>query len=93
MRRNEETQDFTDVNVGGTEGIPVEEASGGKTGKSPFTEKDEARIAEREGKDPNEVDFDGPDDPFNPLTQPVWRKWVSVFTVASGAICVSVNYL
>lgn len=88
MRKEGETQDVTDGNSGQKETTPVEKAGAGKADRSPFAEKDEARILEREGKDPNEVDFDGPDDPFNPLTQPIWRKWVSVFTVASGAICV-----
>ncbi|KAJ9104070.1 hypothetical protein QFC20_004647 [Naganishia adeliensis] len=89
MRKEGETQDVTDGNSGQKETTPVEKAGAGKADRTPFAEKDEARILEREGKDPNEVDFDGPDDPFNPLTQPIWRKWVSVFTVASGAICVT----
>jgi hypothetical protein len=55
---------------------------------STLTGKDDARITEIEGKDPNEVGFDGTDDPFDPLSQPIWRKWMSVMTVSSGAICV-----
>ncbi|KAJ9091826.1 hypothetical protein QFC19_008939 [Naganishia cerealis] len=53
-----------------------------------LTGKEDNTLEEKNNKDPNEVGFDGPDDSFNPLNQPVWRKWVSVFTVASGAICV-----
>jgi hypothetical protein len=52
-----------------------------------LTSRDDNTWEEKDAKDPNEVEFDGPDDPFNPLNQPIWRKWVSVFTVASGAIC------
>lgn len=55
---------------------------------STFTGKDDTRITELEGKDPNEVGFDGTNDPFDPLSQPIWRKWMSVMTVSSGAICV-----
>ena len=50
--------------------------------------KEGVRITEQEGKNPNEVGFDGDDDPYDPLRQPVWRKWMSVMTVSSGAICV-----
>jgi hypothetical protein len=55
---------------------------------STLTGKDEVNVTETEGKDPNEVGFDGTDDPFDPLSQPIWRKWMSVMTVSSGAICV-----
>lgn len=53
-----------------------------------LTGKEGVRITELEGKDPNEVGFDGTNDPYDPLSQPVWRKWMSVMTVSSGAICV-----
>lgn len=83
MHGKGETQDVSDAHDGQEESLPVKEARG-----STFAQKDEATISEREGKDPNEVEFDGPNDSFDPLTQPIWRKWASVFTIASGAICV-----
>jgi hypothetical protein len=43
---------------------------------------------EEEKKDPNQVDFDSPEDPQNPLNQSKLKKWVVVVTVASAALCV-----
>jgi hypothetical protein len=88
MRGNGEKQDVTDASVGQEESGPVKEARAEKANESKFANKDGAIVSAREGQDPNEVTFDGPNDSFDPLTQPIWRKWVSVFTVASGAICV-----
>jgi hypothetical protein len=88
MRGNGEKQGVTDASVRQEESGPVNEARHEKANESTFAKKNETIVSEREGKDPNEVTFDGPNDTFDPLTQPIWRKWVSVFTVASGAICV-----
>lgn len=44
--------------------------------------------AEKTQKDPNEVGFDGPDDPEDPLNMPTWRKWVIVVVIASASTCV-----
>lgn len=33
-------------------------------------------------KDPNLVEWDGPDDPENPLNMPKWRKWVITLSMA-----------
>lgn len=88
MRSNGEKQDVTDASIAQENSGPVEEARAGTADELTFAKKDGAIVSEREGKDPNEVTFDGPNDSFDPLTQPIWRKWVSVFTVASGAICV-----
>lgn len=43
---------------------------------------------EKVDRDPNEVQFDGPDDPEDPLNYPTWRKWVIVVTIASASTCV-----
>lgn len=34
-------------------------------------------------KDPNLVEWDGPDDPENPQNMPVWRKWVVTMALSS----------
>ncbi|KAH8429433.1 MFS transporter [Aspergillus melleus] len=34
-------------------------------------------------KDPNLVEFDGPDDPENPQNMPYWKKWVLTMTLSS----------
>ncbi|KAJ9093715.1 hypothetical protein QFC21_006311 [Naganishia friedmannii] len=69
------------------EGVPEETSD--LPDDTTLTSKDQTAWEEKDSKDPNEVGFDGRDDPFDPLNQPIWRKWVSVFTVASGAICVT----
>ncbi|KAJ9104069.1 hypothetical protein QFC20_004646 [Naganishia adeliensis] len=44
---------------------------------------------EKAAPDPNEVTFDGPDDPEDPLNFPTWRKWIIVVTIASASTCVT----
>lgn len=85
-------QDSRAIETGEGDSYKKAEATGGggkdAADDSTLTGKDEANVIELEGKDPNEVGFDGTDDPFDPLSQPIWRKWMSVMTVSSGAICV-----
>lgn len=38
---------------------------------------------EQPAKDPNLVDWDGPDDPENPQNMPTWKKWVVTMTLSS----------
>jgi hypothetical protein len=38
--------------------------------------------------DPNECRFEGEDDPDDPLNLPAFKKWLAVFVVGTGAICV-----
>lgn len=45
-------------------------------------------LGEKRPKDPNEVAFDGPDDPEDPLNMPTWRKWVIVVVIATASTCV-----
>ncbi len=40
-------------------------------------------------KDYTEVKWDGDDDPLNPRNMRTWRKWVVVFTLAFGSLCVT----
>lgn len=49
---------------------------------------DAQRWPEKAGPDPNEVTFDGPNDPDDPLNFPTWRKWIIVVTIASASTCV-----
>lgn len=51
--------------------------SGGASEKTMSTHQDETEI------DPNIVDWDGPDDPQNPMNWPTWRKLVSVGIVSA----------
>lgn len=51
--------------------------SGGASEKSMSTHQDETEL------DPNIVDWDGPDDPENPMNWPTWRKLVSVGIVSA----------
>jgi hypothetical protein len=43
---------------------------------------------EKVAPDPNEVTFNGPNDPDDPLNFPTWRKWMIVVTIASASTCV-----
>jgi multidrug resistance protein len=38
---------------------------------------------EKEPKEPNLVEWDGPDDPENPMNMPHWRKWLITMTMSS----------
>lgn len=51
-------------------------------------EKDEGE--DKEEKDPNLVDWDGPDDPGNPMNFPSWKKWM--ITVVAGLMTFSVTF-
>ncbi|PVI05586.1 bicyclomycin resistance protein [Periconia macrospinosa] len=42
-----------------------------------------------EEKDPNLVDWDGPEDPDNPQNMPRWRKWVITFTLSFVVVCIT----
>ncbi|KAL4998589.1 major facilitator superfamily domain-containing protein [Aspergillus recurvatus] len=39
--------------------------------------------SEQKSKDPNLIEWDGPDDPENPQNMPHWRKWVITMTLSS----------
>lgn len=41
-------------------------------------------------RDPNLVDWEGPDDPGNPQNWPVWKKWI--ITVSLGTVAVVVTF-
>ncbi|KAL2864466.1 MFS transporter [Aspergillus lucknowensis] len=45
----------------------------------------DAQHSSEEGtpKDPNLVEWEGPDDPENPQNMPVWRKWIVTMTMSS----------
>ncbi|KAG9601788.1 hypothetical protein KCV04_g19277, partial [Aureobasidium melanogenum] len=51
-------------------------------------EKDDG--ADKEKKDPNLVDWDGPNDPGNPMNFPEWKKWV--ITIVAGLMTFSVTF-
>ncbi|KAL4750468.1 hypothetical protein BDW72DRAFT_175739 [Aspergillus terricola var. indicus] len=38
---------------------------------------------EQEAKDPNLIEWNGPDDPGNPQNMPHWRKWIITMTLSS----------
>lgn len=83
---SENEDSVTTVMVDGTEDTP--EKAKDLPDDTTLTGRDDTAWEEKDDRDPNEVGFDGENDPYDPLNQPIWRKWVSVFTVASGAICV-----
>lgn len=41
----------------------------------------------QEENDPDLVDWDGPEDPLNPLNTKGWRKWLLIFIVGSATLC------
>lgn len=43
--------------------------------------------------DPNVVNWDGPDDPENPLNWPTRRKWINIFLLAIITTLTFVSYL
>ncbi|KAH0353619.1 MFS general substrate transporter, partial [Aureobasidium melanogenum] len=51
-------------------------------------EKDDGE--KKEEKDPNLVDWDGPDDPGNPMNFPEWKKWT--ITIVAGLMTFSVTF-
>jgi len=64
-----------------------------RTNRSSLNEKnddDEKDDGEEEEKDPNLVDWDGPDDPGNPMNFPEWKKWM--ITVVAGLMTFSVTF-
>ncbi|CAI6337640.1 unnamed protein product [Periconia digitata] len=40
-------------------------------------------------RDPNVVDWYGPEDPENPMNMPRWRKWVITFTLSFVTACIT----
>lgn len=67
-------------------GKDIEKGQAG-VGDAPGTEL-EIGEGDRDKKDPNEVRFDGEDDPYSPLNQSVVVKWLAVGSISSAAICV-----
>jgi hypothetical protein len=62
-----------------------------RTNRSSLDEKnDEKDDGEKEEKDPNLVDWDGDDDPGNPMNFPSWKKWM--ITVVAGLMTFSVTF-
>lgn len=66
-----------------------------RTNRSSLNEKkndddDEKDDGNEEEKDPNLVDWDGPDDPGNPMNMPEWKKWM--ITVVAGLMTFSVTF-
>lgn len=55
--------------------------SGNNDAQPPLT--NEKSKEETNTKDPNLVDWDGPDDPENPQNMPKWRKWVVTMSMSS----------
>lgn len=52
-------------------------------------EKPEARDNDAGTKEFTEVKWDGENDPMNPRNMKTWRKWIVVFTLAFGSLCVT----
>ncbi|CAD0110017.1 unnamed protein product [Aureobasidium uvarum] len=61
-----------------------------RTNRSLNEKHDEKDDGEEEEKDPNLVDWDGPDDPGNPMNFPAWKKWT--ITVVAGLMTFSVTF-
>jgi hypothetical protein len=79
-----------DVERGGLE-QPIERGSKEKgvlTHAKGFSEKEKNAIKGAGEVDPNECRFEGNDDPDDPLNLPALKKWLAVFVVGTGAICV-----
>jgi len=64
----EPTSDFEAATIVPDESIPV-------TRDGAVTEKSSD---EEEKRDPNIVDWDGPDDPENPMNWPMKKKWMNI---------------
>ena len=56
-----------------------------KNQPSPRTGEMESQLKEanQPADDPNEVDWDGPDDPHNPRNWPVWKRGIIIGIVTS----------
>ncbi|OWB55088.1 hypothetical protein B5S28_g952 [[Candida] boidinii] len=68
--------EFEKVAIGDEEKIPGSEQEGGE---------------EFEGYDPRETDWDGPEDPDNPINWPTWRKWFTTMSVAFICLVVTLG--
>lgn len=51
-----------------------------------FPEREKSGVKRKGPRDPNIVDFDGPDDPENPLNWSTTRKTTSIFIVSPTAL-------
>ena len=61
-----------------------------RTNRSSLDEKKDEKGDEEEENDPNLVDWDGDDDPGNPVNFPQWKKWM--ITVVAGLMTFSVTF-
>ena len=66
-------------NAGGTQNADLEMLE--RSMSTPHSRKGHEEKAPE--KDPNLVEWDGPDDPENPQNMPKWRKWVLTMTLSS----------
>jgi len=79
-----------DVERGGLE-QPMERGSKEKgvlTHSKELSDKEQKGVKGVGEVDPNECRFEGDDDPDDPLNLPALKKWLAVFVVGTGAICV-----
>jgi len=82
---------INDLNTGYISSEIKLESPTSSTDESINTEKDIEKIAEaravkvslpQQNKDPNLVQWDGPDDKENPMNWPTWRKWATSLSMA-----------
>lgn len=70
--------------------LEANKAADGSTHPNPGTSPSEKLPAKSQSAaDPNLVDWDGPQDPLNPLNFPEWRKWTILLVIGSACLCVT----
>jgi hypothetical protein len=56
---------------------------------------EDKKVEPEKQKDPNLIEWDGPDDPENPMNWPTRKKWINTVTMGMMTLCgkLTLNYI
>ncbi|KAH0289053.1 MFS general substrate transporter, partial [Aureobasidium sp. EXF-3399] len=84
------TAGFNEENFSSEADVEMQRERTNRSSLHENNDDDEKDDGEEEENDPNLVDWDGPDDPGNPMNFPEWKKWI--ITVVAGLMTFSVTF-